>query len=261
MRRLLLLGLSVFAALSLGGVTAFASARESCDGPISGVHRSVTVTGTCVVAGDLTINGTLTLTNGSVFGGFGAAVHVNGNIDVGKGAQLALGYNAAEGTLGPDVVNGNIFANQPLALYLGNTTVHGSVTSIGGGSSALFYNFPIKDNVIDGNLTILGWTGGWWGVVANTINGNVLLVNNRSVVHPADEDACQGTFPAGCAAAHGADDDAAEVQSRFGNPQHISGTLLCFANTPSAQVNPLDGGDLNIVDHHAFGECANLVAN
>ena len=90
-------------------------------------------------------------------------------------------------------MGGNIVANQPLSLYLGNMTVHGNVVSNGGGTSERFYNFPIKDNVIDGNLTIHGWTGGWWGAIANTVGGNVDVSNNTSVVHAAG--ACPGTFP------------------------------------------------------------------
>ena len=131
---------------------------------------------------------------------------------VGKGAQLALGYNRPEGVIGPNTVGGNIVANQPLSLYVGNTTVHGNLVSNGGGTADRFYNFPIKDNVIDGNLTIHGWTGGWWGAIANTVGGNVNVSNNRSVVHPAG--VCEGTFPLGCAAAPGAFIDSSEVQFR-----------------------------------------------
>lgn len=110
--------------------------------------------------------------------------------------------------LGPDVVDGNVVANQPLALYIGNSTVHGNVVSNGGGTAERFFNFPIKDNVIDGNVVIHGWTGGWWGLIANTVGGNVDVSNNRSVVQPAGD--CEGTFPVGCDAAPGADPDAAK---------------------------------------------------
>lgn len=119
--------------------------------------------------------------------------------------------------------------------------MHGNVVSNGGGTAERFFNFPIKDNVIDGNVVIHGWTGGWWGLIANTVGGNVDLSNNRSVVQPAGD--CEGTFPVGCDAAPGADTDAAEIQSRGpDNPQRISGNLICHGNTPSAQINPLDGG-------------------
>jgi len=125
------------------------------------------------------------------------------------------------------------------------------------GLASAAINFPIKDNVIDGNVVIHGWTGGWWGLIANTIGGNVDVANNRSVVQPAGD--CAGTFPAGCDAAPGADTDAAEIQSRGpGNPQRIAGNLICHGNSPSVQINALDGGFPNIVNGNKIGECAGL---
>lgn len=259
MKLLLLLSAGAMLALGLTGSGAFAGPKETCNnGTISGSHGSVTVVGTCAVTGPLTVNGELTLADGSVFVGFGPPIHVTGNVKVGRGAQFALGYNTDPGQLGPDVVDGNVIANQPLALYIGNSTVHGNVVSNGGGTAERFYNFPIKDNVIDGNLTIHGWTGGWWGAIANTVGGNVDVAQNRSVVHPADPATCEGTFPMGCDAATGVDTDANEIQSRVGNPQHISGNLICHGNTPSAQINPDDGGAPNVVDGKMIGECAGL---
>jgi hypothetical protein len=265
MKVLLLLGSSMLLVLGLTGSGALAAAGETCNGNLSGAHGSITVTGKCTVTGPVTINGNLTIANGAVFGGFGPAVTITGNVTVGRGALLALGYNADEGELGPDTVGGNIVANQPLSLYLGNATVRGNVVSNGGGTTDRFYNFPIKDNAIYGNLIIQGWTGGWWGVIANTIRGNVVLSNNRSVVHPANDPLCEttGTFPAGCDAARGADDDSSEVQSRIvpgviNNPQHISGNLICQGNTPRAQFNPVDAGAPNIVDGNKIGECARV---
>jgi hypothetical protein len=215
------------------------------------------------VVAPVTINGDLTLADGTVLVGFGPAIHVAGNVKVGKGAVFSMGYNRPDGVLGPDVVDGNIVANKPLSVYLGNSTVHGNVVSNGGGTAARFFNFPIKDNRIDGNLVIHGWTGGWWGVIANSIGGNVDVANNRSVVVPANEAECEGTFPAGCAAAPGVDTDSSEVQSRIvpgvvDNPQHISGNLICHGNTPAAQVNAGDGGAANVVDGNKIGECKGL---
>lgn len=264
MKLLAALGAGVLLALGFTGSGAFAGAPETCSGTLqapgvlTGAHGSVVVTGACMAPGSVTINGDLTLTDGAVFAGFGSSAHVTGSVKVGKGAQLLLGWNASPGALGPDVVDGNIVANQPLSLYLGNITVHGNVVSNGGGTASRFYNFPIKDNRIDGNLVIHGWTGGWWGVVANSVGGNVEVAGNTSVVIPADEGACQGTFPAGCAAAPGPDEDAGEVQSRVGTPQHISGNLICHGNTPAAHVNPGDGGAANAVDGRKIGECAGL---
>lgn len=247
---------AVLILLGVYGSGALAAGPEVCaGGAISGDHGSVTVKGFCSVSGAVTIHGNLTLADGAVFVGFGPPVHVTGSVKVRPGAQLALGYNAGEGVLGPDVVDGNIIADRPLALYLGNMTLHGNLLSNGGGSTERFYNFPIKDNVIDGNVVIHGWTGGWWGLVANTVGGNVVLANNRSVVHPAGD--CEGTFPAGCDAAPGGDDDSSEVQSRGDNVQHIHGSLLCRRNSPTAQINEGDGGAANVVDGRSLGECAN----
>jgi hypothetical protein len=257
---LLLLATGILLVLGLSGSGAFAAPKETCSSGMSGTHGSVTVVGPCFVGADITINGNLTLNDGSIFAGFGT-VTITGNVTVGKGAQLFLGWDADEGELGPDSVGGNVVANQPLSLYIGNVTVHGNLVSNGGGTAARFYNFPIKDNRIDGNLVIHGWNGGWWGVIANSVGGNVDLSNNRSVVQPAGE--CEGTFPVGCAAAPGAFFDASEVQSRIvpgviNNPQHISGNLICRGNTPAAQINALDGGGPNVVDGNRIGQCAGL---
>jgi len=216
MKLLLPLSAGILLLLGFTGSGALAAPKENCTGPISGTHGSVTVTGTCAVTGPLTIDGDLTLADDAVFVGFGPAIHVTGNVKVGKGAQLALGYNRLEGVLGPDTV--------------------------------------------DGNLIIHGWTGGWWGAIANTVGGNVDVSNNTSVVHPAG--ACPGTFPLGCAAAPGAYVDSSEVQSRgSGNPQRISGNLICHGNTPTAQINTSDGGAANIVGGNSIGECPPRTGN
>jgi hypothetical protein len=280
MRLLLVCCAGILLVLGLSGSGAFAAPKESCDNSSisGGSHGSITVTGFCGAEGAITIDGNLTVADGAIFAPVDDEfnlwpVHVTGSIKVGKGAQLLLGWDASEGELGADVVDGNIVANQPLSLYIGNVTVHGNVVSNGGGTSERFFNFPIKDNKIDGNLVIHGWTGGWWGVIANAVGGNVDLSNNRSVVVPANEQECEGTFPMGCDATPGVDEDSSEVQSRYipegafgpgeppvtvDNPQHISGNLICHGNTPSAQFNPLDGGAANIVDGKKIGECAGL---
>ena len=145
--------------------------------------------GTCNVAhgANVTINGNLTVADGAVFNALfdpANAVHVTGNVLVGEGALLGLGYGTTA------VVDGNINANQPLSLYLGNMTVHGNVISNGGGTAARFYNFPIKDNTIGGNLLINGWSGGWIGALRNTVGGSLDFSKNVSVVHPVNDAEC-----------------------------------------------------------------------
>ena len=197
-RRTVLLGtVMALLAMALPG-TALAGdhgAGACSDGVLhGGTYRGVTVRGSCTIdAGAVVwIKGNLTVARGASLDdhgaeGFrGAQVHVTGNVHVGKGAVLGLGYNAPEGTLGPDTVGGSIVADQPLALQLGSVTVGGSVISIGGGvlstSAADFRNFPIKDNVIHGNLVIAGWRGGWMGAIRNHVGRNVIIFRNVSSV-------------------------------------------------------------------------------
>ena len=215
----------------------------------SGSYGSFTVVGTCNVAFDanVTINGNLTLADGGVFGGLiPSTVSVTGNVKVGKGALLALGYATTT-----DVVDGNIDANQPLSLYLGFVTVHGNVTSNGGGTTDTFYNFPIKNNTIDGNLTLHGWQGGWFGALRNQVGGNLDVSNMTSVVQAADAAACDtsGTFPDGCTAAPGGDTDSTEVVQNT-----VGGNLICHGDSPAAQVGD-SGGSPNIVSGNKIGEC------
>jgi hypothetical protein len=228
---------------------------------MAGTYSGFTVTGECFIAfgAVVQINGDLTIADGASLDDHGAEswlhaqMHVAGNVSVGKGAVLGMGWNSpdGEGSLGPDTVGGNIVANQPLALQLGQITVGGSVISLGGGvlsaSGADFRNFPIKDNVIHGSLMIDGWRGGWLGVIRNHVDGNVIVVNNVSV----STESGPGTDP-----------DSTEVMgSALGPisiPQTIGGNLICHDNVPAAQVNPADGGAKNFVGGEAFGECVGL---
>jgi hypothetical protein len=186
-------------------------------------------------------------------------VHVGGNVYVQKGAVLGLGWNSpgGDGTLGPDTVGGSIIANQPRALQVGELTIGGNLVSNGGGvastSAADFRNFPIKDNVIGGNLIVQGWHGGWIGFIRNTVSGNAIFQNNVSSSNDV-------TGP-------GTDSDSSEIMgSQFeaapgvviSIPQTIGGNLICRGNVPAAHVNPGDGGAPNIVHGQALGECAGL---
>ena len=146
--------------------------------------------------------------------------------------------------MGLDTVGGDIVANRPLTLYLGSLTVGGDVISNGGGvlstSIADFRNFPVKDNVIHGNLVVQGWHGGWIGLIRNTVGGNVIFSRNVSLSNPE-------TGP-------GMDEDSSEVQgSDLGAiggpsiPQTIHGNLICQGNVPAAHFNPVDFGAANFV--------------
>jgi len=259
-RRILLLG-TVVALLAMalpGSALAKPPGPGTCSsGSIgTGTWTGFTVTGTCTIADSATvqINGNLIVANGAVLNDHAASkakVHVSGDVLVGRGAILGLGYNAAEGTLGPDTVGGSIVAMQPLTLYLGNLTVGGNVISMGGASpmppAAAARNFPIKDNTIIGNLIIQGWQGGWLGVIRNDVDGNVIVNKNVSLSTPP------GPPGSGELGGPGMDKDSTEVMTNT-----ISGNLVCLGNTPAAQVNPTDKGQPNVVAGKASGECSGL---
>lgn len=247
-----------------GSVLAARPGMGTCqDGKmLAGTYRGFTVTGACMIdfRAKVQINGDLTIAPGASLNDHGAEMwqqaemHITGDVKVGKGAVLGLGWNAPEGEQGPDTVGGSIVAHQPLALQVGGVTIGGNVISNGGGvlstSVADFRNFPIKDNVIHGNLIVQGWRGGWIGLIRNHVDGNVIFARNVSM----SSDAGPGT-----------DDDSSEVMgtdaSAFGGPiipQTIGGNLICHGNVPAVHVNPLDGGANNVVAGVALGECATL---
>ena len=49
------------------------------------------------------------------------------------------------------------------------------------------------------------------------------------------------------------DPDSNEIQTNT-----IGGSLICFRNSPAAQVNPDDGGQPNVVGGLKIGQCAGL---
>jgi hypothetical protein len=267
MRRQIVLFGTVVALLAMalpGSALAHLPRGGTCSGGtmLAGTYSGFTVTGTCTIdaGAAVQINGNLIVARGASLDDHGAEawqgaqMHITGNVIVGKGAVLGLGYNSAEGTLGPDTVSGNIVADQPLALQVGNLTVGGNLISIGGDGSGGASpatdarNFPIKDNVIHGSLILHGWRGGWLGVIRNHVDGNVIVSHNMSLSTPPGP----GGTPPG---AIGMDPDSTEVQTNT-----ISGNLICFGNSPPAQVNSADGGAANVVGGNAIGECAGLKA-
>jgi len=267
-KRKIVFGLS--AALVLG-VLAAAPVAAAPRGPYvctggsipAGTYRGLVVTGSCMFGGDVTINGGLRVEPGASLNDHAASqatVRVNGGVFVGEGAVLGLGAYGPPGIKTATQVNGGVFADNPLSLYLSGITVNGNVTSLGGvdpaftGDLSEFRNFPFKDNTINGNVTIQGWKGGWIGLIRNQVSGNVTFAENSSMlVETPDgcgfepgETPCSGSAP-------GTDSDSSEVQTNV-----IHGNLSCYDNVPPAQVNALDGGQPNQVSGQKRGECAAL---
>lgn len=215
-------------------------------GPIAGGdYNSITVTGNCFFAGGaVNVAGNVTVADGAILNDHAfslATVHVMGNVMVGKGSVLGLGhYGAPPAPQSGTVVDGNVIANQPLTLYLGAIHIHGNLVSNGGGGgpNGQFRNFPTKDDIVDGNLIIQGWQGGWLGVIRDRVGGNAIVSKNASVVTENGP---------------GLDTDSNEVQTNV-----VGGNLICVGNTPAAQVNSGDGGQPNTVGGNKIGQCAGL---
>jgi hypothetical protein len=248
MRKLaFLLGMGLLLALGVMGTgTATAGPQDTytcTSGSIpGGLYKGLIVTGPCTFGGDVAVNGDLIVEAGAILNDHAASgkdVRVTGDVFVGEGAVLGLGAYGPPGISTATRVNGDIIADRPLSLYLSGITVNGNVTSTGSVTPAEFRNFPFKDNKVNGNLTIVGWDGGWLGVIRAQVNGTVTVSNNSSVI-------LEGGEP-------GVDSDSTEVQTNV-----IHGDLICFGNTPAAQVNAADGGQLNRVNGQKIGECADL---
>lgn len=225
---------------------------------LAGNYHNLTVRGNAYVAdgATLTVRGDLRLSQGSCLDAFSlGTVHVGNNVLVGYGATLALG--CAPGSNGPppaapcgytttaDTVGGSIIAFGPQTMYLTAVNVRHDVISIGGGPgtkpSTIGVSFPVKDMTIGGNLTMIGWHGGWIGALRNQVRGNVIFAGN-SGNRPGDN----GT------------NDSSEI---LGNT--VGRNLICLANTPAAQYGDAygaPGNGPNVVYGHAIGECADLTS-
>jgi hypothetical protein len=247
----LLLVVCGLAALAVGGSTALAAAPGSATcsgGPIAaGAYTSLTVTGNCTFTpGALTISGNLVVAPGAILNDHvassgGVTVHVGGNVLVGKGGVVGLGnYNPVPPHTSA-VVDGNVIADQPQTLYLGGMTIHGNLISSGGSGPGR--NFPIKDDRIDGNVILHGWSGLWFGLIRTSVGGNVSIARMAGTQTGLPGTPFEGIL------------DSTEVVSNT-----IGGNLICLANTPSAQIGDAagEGGGPNTVGGHKLGECAGL---
>jgi hypothetical protein len=239
----LLLGIGIL--LVLGGVGSGALAAgkggSTCSGGqiAAGTYKNLRITGNCTLedGAAITINGNLTVEKGAILNDHAAStatVHVTGNVKVKRGAVLGLGDYDPSLPHDSAIVDGNVTADHPLTLYLGGMTIHGNLVSNGGGDPGR--NFPIKDDTVDGNIAIQGWSGLWMGVIRATVGGNVIVSKNRAT-DPSTEPGSDST----------------EVMTNT-----ISGNLICHRNTPAAQVNALDGGLPNTVGGRKVDECAGL---
>ena len=111
-----------------------------------------------------------------------------------------------------------------------------TLTSNGGGDPAR--NFPIKNLVVDGNVTLQGWSGLWIGLLRTNLGGNVVFSNNAGTQTGIEE--FEGIL------------DSSEIATN-----HVGGNLICHGNLPAAQLGDaiLEGGAANAVGGNKIGEC------
>ncbi len=249
------LGLVFATALVVAGAGVAGASPVGTHGPdvcsggaiASGTYQGLVVTGNCTVpdGADVTVTGNLILMPGSAFNAQTLGeVHVTGNAIALRGSNFALGctvmgVGCAADT--HDVVDGNVIGAGAFTLRIDGSTIHGSILSAGGGNTSGNVNFPIKDNTVDGNVTVIGWSGTWFGLIRNTIGGNAVLIGNRTN-HSNPE---QGP-------------DSNEVVANT-----IGRNLVCFSNNPPAQFGDAieegpPGYGPNTVGGQALGECADL---
>ena len=116
-------------------------------------------------------------------------------------------------------------------VLLNGITVKRNVTLAGGGGEN---PWSVKNDTINGNLTIIGVTSEFMVVLRNTIGGNVTLAG----ITETDTDP----------------DPAVEIVVNT-----IGGNLVCLGLLPRAAGGFIPG-QVNTVGGHSIGQCANLVS-
>ena len=210
----------------------------------SGTYASITVRGACAVAPGavITVLGNVSVARGAVLDAQSApsTIRVGHDVTAAQGSVLGLGClpNPAghmtghpctvDPTGSSDItVNGNIFGAGVNTVLLNGIRVEGSVTLIGGGEQT-GNPWPIKTNTIGGNVTIVGATPEWFGLVVNKIRGNVILF----------------------------DDTVATGETIQVSTNTIGRNLVCWGLAPA--VSGGFSGVPNVVGGQALGQCANL---
>lgn len=255
----------MFAAVVGAGVLALAGASSanaakgssgaanlSCSGGTidSGTYKNVTVTGACTVVdgAEVTILGNLVVGAGAMFDAqTHSTVTIMKNVSAGPGSLFGLGCTEAhpcnDGQAGTqtDRVYGNVSLDQVFDAAINGVWIGGNLTSVGGGAGLLdpetqFVPFSVKDDVVEGNISVTGLTTVWFGVIRAQVGKN-LIVKDVTLSDPDGNEIVANT---------------------------IGGNLVCLGNTPTAQLGDAvedgpPGYGPNTVGKKAIGECASLV--
>jgi hypothetical protein len=237
--------LSGTAAASAKGTSPVAYTCTGGDIP-SGHYASITVTGACDVPADAVISvaGDVYVAARAVLDAQSApsTITVGRNVTAVTGSFLGLGCQPntdhAEHPcmVEPDghstiTIKGNVTALGADTVLLNGVTVKRNVTLAGGGGDI---PWAIKNNTIRGNLTIVGVTADWLGVLFNRIDGNATLLG-ITATDPGDPGRT-----------------VAVVRNTIGR------NLICFGLAPGVSGGFIPG-EVNVVGRNAIGQCASLV--
>lgn len=215
----------------------------------SGTYANVIVAGPCSVdAGAvIQVTGSIHVLWGAVLDAQSAPATITVGRDVtgAPGSMVGLGCQPPEYTgnsghpceVQPDghstiAVNGNVTIFGAVGVFLNGIDVGGNVTVLGGGSDV---PWSIKNNTIHRNLTVVGQTEEWIGVLFNTIDGNVILAG--ITLTGADDSAGSGT------------------NSLFVVRNSIGRNIACFG------IDPGVFGYGNTITQRALGQCASLAGS
>jgi hypothetical protein len=160
-----------------------------------------------------------------------APVTIRGGLSIGAGATFVIGDEDHPGDNG--TIAGGVQASDAASVQIHFVTINGGLDIRGGsgpfgGPFGITWN-AIEDNQINGEVSISGYDGFWFGFIRNHVNGTVNLNNNVLL-----------------------DPDGNEYVTNV-----IHGSLNCSGNSPAPQIGD-SGGSLNQVTGARTGQCATL---
>jgi hypothetical protein len=224
-----------------------------------GTYSSVTVSGLCAVAGDVTVMHGLTVASGGVLDAAGATtgncslvVDVNGGVDVQSGGVLFLGESQGTGCPSDSngLVTGGIQAAGASTVVVHGTYVSGGIRVTGGGGGTTCNDVTVdgidigppytdvEDSHVSGGVAITALSTCWLGFIRNTVSGTVTLAHNTV-----------------------GDPDAIEVGlNAIRGTLACSGNQLAFPGPGGVPTNSFDNSppNPNVVTGAETGQCAGL---
>ncbi len=255
-----------------------AAKAYTCDGTGGGIvppgtYRSLRITGVCYVpAGDVTVLGDLTIAPNALLDAAATlgdpvsspvlpgTVVVDGNVNVGVGAVLALGCSPAGGCHGVtyDRIGGNLSAVGSEAVLVQAVSIGGNATVLGGGggvvggagSGGCFApTAPIPAPWSQDPQLVNPTTGSpqYTDFEDTTIGGNFKVVGVQSCYVASFRDVVGGnlTFQGNASS----DPDGSELATNL-----VEGDLSCQGNAPKVAYGD-SAATSNIVGGKATGEC------